>query len=217
MKSYSILKASIFLVSLTASVKGVTVIGDILNIGTNSLYMAPNSRAGVIGYSNSLSAYSGMIVGDNNSLSGSGSMLVGYNNYNSATYVMAIGTSNQFPYNDDYGNATNSLSVGNNNVAWGSASLVAGSYNSLESRSDYYNPICSTLLGYGLRSAYDYCTVIGIYNSFTSGSELDSVTPLFVVGNGSYSNRSNAFEIWKDGRVKMVRQGDILMGEFGAP
>jgi hypothetical protein len=39
---------------------------------------------------------------------------------------------------------------------------------------------------------------------------------MFAVGNGvDANNRSNALEVYSDGKILMPRQGDILMGEFG--
>ena len=55
----------------------------------------------------------------------------------------------------------------------------------------------------------DNSVVIGTWNQDTGGDEQ------FIVGNGTYGHPANSLEVYKDGTVKINRQGDIPMGKFG--
>lgn len=48
---------------------------------------------------------------------------------------------------------------------------------------------------------------VGKYNVNTNGM-------LFVVGDGTSAERSNALEVWDDGTVIIKKQGDISMGNY---
>lgn len=102
-----------------------------------------------------------------------------------------------------------SLMIGNSNFAEGLmvCSLVCGMNNVADAV--WY----STTLGEGLVNKWNRSTVLGGYNdsSMAANSGL-----LFAIGNGvDATHRSNALEVYSDGKIKMPRQGDILMGEFG--
>ena len=97
----------------------------------------------------------------------------------------------------------------NNTASLGSGGvLLIGQGNSLENFGHNALAVGSGLIIHDYDSA-----VIGAYNADTHQDEQ------FIVGNGVFSadgsGASNSLEIYKDGTIKIGRQGDILMGEFG--
>jgi len=84
----------------------------------------------------------------------------------------------------------------------------------------------STAIGNGASAASFNSVAVGRYNSITGSENAGAwvpTDPLFVIGNGTgdYENHPpevashNALIVYKNGKIKMDRQGDILMGEFG--
>jgi len=74
----------------------------------------------------------------------------------------------------------------------------------------------STAVGWSTVSKAAFSTVVGVWNELNGDLTADLPSnPIFVVGNGTGSNdRSNAFEVHRDGTIQMAPQGDISMGEF---
>ncbi len=137
-----------------------------------------------------------MAMGESNEVEGDGIAVIGWENsaqYNAEqewypVYLLMIGELNYAE-----GEVVDSFICGANNIA----------------DKVWY----STTLGEGLVNKWNRSTVLGGYNdsSMSGNSGL-----LFAIGNGVDSaHRSNALEVYADGKIKMPRQGDILMGEFG--
>ena len=98
--------------------------------------------------------------------------------------------------------ARRSLAVGYVNVVEAFDSAAVGRNNAVEAR-------MATALGMGLTNTTDMATVVGAYNEDKPGVR-------FAVGDGADENsKSNALEVYDDGRVVMKKQGDIKMGAFG--
>jgi len=107
------------------------------------------------------------------------------------------------------GGASTAGGYGVESAAWASSSFGEGN----KAQNSW-----STALGLMTKTDSDTQTVVGGYNAPT-------VNSAFVVGIGTgdpdgsgpgVETRTNAFEVYKDGRVIInKRQGDILMGEFG--
>jgi C1q domain/Head domain of trimeric autotransporter adhesin len=122
---------------------------------------------------------------------------------------------------------TNAVALGNKNIASGSSSLATGfatSATALTStamgQETNANGIASTALGYnttanGLASsALGYntttkgyaSTTVGMYNDSlltTNQNAVTATTPLFVVGNGTSTTRSNAMVVYKNGNTDL--------------
>jgi len=159
-----------------------------------------------VGYFNAGYGSYGLSAGDWNTNDGDSCMLVGSFNY--ATMDYEAGQSSQCllagRYNTSGADVSASFVLGTNNV-------VAGDWNS--SIEDYNAVDSSSTMGHGLVNKWSYSTVLGTYNAsnvpYTAGL-------LFAIGNGTdATHRSNALEVYADGKIKMPRQGDVLMGEFG--
>ena len=70
----------------------------------------------------------------------------------------------------------------------------------IDSIADYK---CDFVFGEGLRNTYEHQAVFGRYND---ASNWGDNRPLFMVGNGENGeNRSNAFEVLKDGRARVTK------------
>lgn len=217
--------ASLMMMGLAAPAQAAVVAGTELNIGNLNTVSATGDYAGAIGTSNGMHAPNSLAVGYQNTINGNGSdsFAVGANNYIQTPGCVAIGYGNMYSQDDYWGNAENSLQVGQSNFSFGVASLIVGINSSIELRpeADGYSlslPRAAMAMGEGVTNHFDHSLVVGKFNAYYGALPPLAPTPLFVVGNGaSTSSRSNALEVWEDGRVKMVRQGDILMGEFGTP
>jgi hypothetical protein len=145
-------------------------------------------------------------IGPASQVSGSNSAAVGTGNANGGDNSSVVGVGNSLASGTG-GNANASLAVGRNNQA-DSASvsvLVSGEQNAVTGSAN-------ATLGCGLINQWACATVVGSYNASASES-----SPLLMVGNGTdATHRSNVFEVYASGRIQMPKQGDVLMGEFGA-
>lgn len=192
-------------------------------IGSNNWVSGNGTLA--VGTSNSASAGS-LAIGEQNEIGGlplfsSCSIVVGFDNTNLGNCSVLSGIGN-FAQSDweTFWSAQACLGSGMYNFFQFSAksSLISGINNYIAgdydlSVPDFYNVEAATALGRGLINQWSDSTILGRYN--------DSAQPfrcglLFAIGNGADAmHRSNAFEVYADGKITMPRQGDILMGEFG--
>lgn len=120
-----------------------------------------------------------------------------------------------FAFTDYYGQISNYLVVGSSNYYVSSSSsssynmygiLLIGTYCGVTST----NSSMSNAAAVGSYNIiYDSNSmVVGSWNKDTGGDEL------FILGNGSYSAPSNAMEVFKNGKIRILRQGDISMGAY---
>ncbi|MGB1040276.1 MAG: tail fiber domain-containing protein, partial [Flavobacteriales bacterium] len=136
--------------------------------------------------------------GDNSVAFGARNVAEGDNSYVNGIYSYAKGD-----FSEAKGFASSSL--GDYSEASG-AFAVAKGYNSKASgEGTSANGDYSIASGYNTQANGYISTVIGSYNDTLVGvqSALDSTTPLFIIGNGEYGDLSNAFTVFKDGRVKI--------------
>lgn len=211
--------------SVAAASHGAVVAGTELNIGSsNTISTTSGNWSGAVGTQNTLYNSSSLAVGYHNNINGNGaqSLAVGSSNFVGAPNSLAIGTSNNFGFDYEFGSGDSSLIVGLNNGNWGVASLVVGQYSMIPLRTggDGFSiglPWGAVAFGLGVSNPYDHSLVVGKYNAIYDALPDLGPAPLFLIGNGTGITRSNALEVWEDGRIKMGRQGDILMGEFGNP
>lgn len=118
-----------------------------------------------------------------------------------------------FALYDTYGQFAQYVTVGSNlSLYYNSTSssgtggvLMVGTYNGVSSANSATNVM--VIGSYNI--AYDSdSAVIGKYNKNTQGDEL------FILGNGTSSAPSNAMEVFKNGTIRILRQGDISMGTY---
>lgn len=225
------------LVFLPALVHAQTVSGSQLEIGptgSNQVTDSPMRRSGAIGssnqvlydnslaigYANVINSYGGAVgVGSNNGIRGFSSMAVGFQNFVTADQSISVGIANTvFGSGENWQGAVGATALGGWNSVGGRFSFASGTNNFVSGSMGEEFPYwvdSTAVLGTGLISVWSSSLIAGCYN--------DSAIPpdaglLFAVGNGSNSDhRSNAFEVYKSGKIQMPRQGDILMGEFGNP
>lgn len=213
-----------------ATLSAQTVAGTQLEIGpagSNQVSDTYQIKGGAIGTGNNVNGdgslavgqynqlWSGFAVGELNNLDG-GVAAFGYNNTNNGNSCVAIGAQNQMVGDGEYGRSYASLSVGQLNylseVASSSISVGTNNLVGVSDLTGYSEAVeSSATVGHGLINSWNYSIILGCYNDARIGSGL-----LFAIGNGSDpTHRSNALEVYADGKIKMPRQGDILMGEFG--
>lgn len=211
--------------------QGTPVSGQQLEIGPAGSDQVLNNAgavpSGAIGSGNQVRLFGSLAVGTSNFLGGTigsgqsggwNAMALGVSNYVFSSCSLAIGNYNQLQGGDEnYPGGNSSLIVGTGNYSGGVGALIVGTNNYIPR---YYevNQDLETrniaLVGHGLVSIWPQCLIAGQYNVY----ETLGGSPLFVLGMGSDSNnRANAFEVYNNGAIRMARQGDILMGEFGNP
>ena len=176
-------------------------------------YNSANNYSLVQGYKNSAYGYS-LAQGEYNRAK-SDSLSQGINN-SANNYSLAQGStnsSNSFSLAQGSNNSANrySLAQGQGNSAY-IYSLAQGYHNSADNYSIAqgqwnYASNCSQAFGY-YTSATNSGMAIGVFNKNTSAA--------FVVGNGTWSNHSDAFIIYRDGSVSAAGKISANGVELGA-
>lgn len=186
-------------------VDGSAVIGDDNEVyGSRSLAVGSSNRvaytAATFGTNNKQYSYGGLSAGGFNEVGGNYTVGFGFGNYVGATENALVA------------GKANSISGGGNSFVAGQDNLVGYWDPAAEGGDGWWADIrASITLGNGLVNNWSNSVIVGRFNDTSLSQE-----PIFVVGNGvSASERSNALEIYKNGKILMPRQGDILMGEFG--
>lgn len=143
-------------------------------------------------------------IGHSNTANGYESILLGYNNHSlgSTSYNGAFGRNNTLGDIEDlFLPAADSFAIGNNNTITGSQSFAAGMNNIIRDHK-------SIALGWDNviedpSEQYDGRVVVGRFNAPTGA--------IFSVGIGSEGNRTNGFEVYKNGTSWF--HGNVTIGE----
>ena len=137
-----------------------------------------------LGSANKAEGYASVSLGNTNKSTGSDSVSIGKNNTSSANQTVSIGSNNnsssQYSVAIGYNNNSNkwgSIAIGSDTIAYTPNSFVTG-------------------LGTKSENAETGQFVAGKYNENVTNA-------MFILGNGTSSNRSNAFTVLKDGRAKV--------------
>lgn len=161
-------------------------------------------------------------MGNQNIASGKNAVAMGMNNLVSGHYSSAFGR--DFVVSGDYSSAFGrknkalnlySFAAGYENVAggaystaFGSNNLAFGEYSASFGAFSKANGDLSTVMGHGTISKHFASLVIGRYNDTTSGPTSRytwiSTDPIFIVGNGLPSSRSNALTLYKNGNMTIA-------------
>lgn len=156
------------------------------SIGTNNFSYGAASIA--MGQQNFTGGVQSVAMGLQNETWGKSAVALGYANKAKEETSIAIG-------NHNIASAMGAVALGYNNEAAGGYSLTSGT----ENKTSVYG---AHALGRGLNASVQNGTVVGQWNA--SKNNL-----LFSVGNGaSTEERSNALEVYTDGRVEVPTQGD---------
>jgi hypothetical protein len=138
---------------------------------------ASGSWSTAIGFDATATAPSATSIGDGTTASGTSSLALGYN----------------------------TTASGGISVAMGSGTIASGIYSAAMGNNTTASGDISIAMGYFTMSKGYSSTVVGMYNDSLLATDQTSVTtttPLFVVGNGSsFSSRSNALVVSKDGKI----------------
>lgn len=106
--------------------------------------------------------------------------------------------------------------TGGGSHAEGKETIATGLYAHAEGLGSHASGTASHAGGQSTIAQWDNSTVVGQFNKTTGLSNTNS-SPLFIVGNGNATNKSNAFEVYKDGtgylnNKKILVEGDASGG-----
>lgn len=192
------------------------------------LHSAPNEHREMgkysisYGYGNDASGENSISIGALNRASGRHAIALGFNNLATETSSVAIGYESEAitPYGFALGRNIKTIGIGSfgtgfNNRAAGLQTAVFGENNQSigttsmtmgESNISY--GFLSTTMGHNNINKYFASLVIGRYNDTTSHANSyiiwDPGDPIFVVGNGTSSFRSNALTLYKNGNLTIA-------------
>ncbi len=160
-----------------------------------------------MGFSTKATGDYSIALGQNNLASGYGAFAVG--NYNIASGLSAVALGAGSIASGDY-----STTLGRTNVASGRGAIASG--NGSAARSDY-----SMAMGYQTIAKGFASTVIGLYNDsllLTNINAFLPAVPLFIIGNGDNSTRSNAMVVYKNGNTVLngnlkINNGNAAVGK----
>jgi hypothetical protein len=189
--------------TLLALIVGFTVNAQVQHVQTNN---TGSTSASAIGYYTTASGDGTLATGRDTKAIGDWSTAMGYKSES---------------------NGNNSIAMGNRSEANGYTSLVMGyqvfangDYSTAMGQFSEANGSHSTALGYSSK-ANDYSSlVIGYYNlsgNTVTGSATaaNSTNTAFVIGNGTFSNRSDAFKVMTNGDTTVSNDltvgGDIVV------
>lgn len=144
-----------------------------------------------------------------NHAEGSRTLASGYAAHTEGEYTQALGDMSHAEGRGTTASGSHSHTEGRETVAYGSNAHVEGRYSTAfgdqahaEGFDTHANGLNSHTSGYGTRSGHANQFVIGEYNS-------NDWSNAFEVGNGTDNqNRSNAFEVKKDGTATIQAQGN---------
>ena len=224
---------NLFNIDITKDVKNLDSVNRIYWYPEKNAFMAGNLKvdsAGQVG-TNSFS------VGFQNSAIGEYSQAMGYKSVANANYTTAIGREakadsvNAYAFgNSAHAKGKGSYAIGAGAFAGGMSSFAIGSVGqdfegnplqSAKATADYAVAIgagteatanSSYAMGYGCVADLPNLMVVGKFNAPITGYN-DNRSPLFVVGGGTATNRSNAFIVYEGGDIEL---GGSIMPEYGA-
>ena len=165
-----------------------------------------STSSSAIGYYTTASGSGTLATGRDTKAIGSWSTAMGYKSEANGNQSIAMGNLTE-------ANGSTSLAMGFQSYSDGDYSTAIGRF--IEANGDY-----STAMGYSSK-ANDYSSfVIGYYNlsGFTvtgSATSPNSANTAFVIGNGTYANRSDAFKVMANGDTTVSNDltvgGDIVV------
>jgi len=158
------------------------------NDNTWGLMGASGAYSFVANYDNWASGFASVAFGDDNQASGSSSAAFGVGNWVAGNASWIGGA-----LNESTGNY--SITSGESNFSTGNASLTIGQSNN----STGHNSLTS---GQSLIVSSNNAMAIGTYN-------IDDPNALFMIGNGTFSNRANALIVLNDGKTTVEHSTSI--------
>ncbi|MES2707738.1 MAG: hypothetical protein V4726_14185 [Verrucomicrobiota bacterium] len=182
-------------------------------ISTSSNYNPADNGNLIIGTENHAEGTHHLVQGFGNTVDGDANLVIGEWNAGEGNFNLMLGTDNAI----DPG--PSELGIGN--ILFGTSNTATATQNSMVGGHG------SMVFGHNALSLGDHSvaytvasTVIGSYNAFLPG-ETDLAArslwragdPLFVVGNGTYGTRRNAFVITKNGKVD-IPTGPLTVGGY---
>ena len=191
------------ILTLLALIVGFTVNAQVQNVQTN---ISGSTSASAIGYYTTASGSGTLATGRDTEAIGSWSTAMGYKSKANGNNSIAMGSFSE-------ANGLTSLAMGNQVFANGDYSTAIGQFSEA-------NGSHSTAMGKSSK-ANDYSSlVIGYYNlsgNTVTGSatQANPANTAFVIGNGTFSSRSDAFKVMANGDTTVSNDltvgGDIVV------
>ena len=191
------------ILTLLAVTIAFTVNAQVQYVQTNN---SGSTSASAIGYYTTASGSGTLATGRDTEAIGDWSTAMGYKSESNGNNSIAMG-------NRSKANGYTSLAMGYEAIANGDYSTAMGQYTVADGKS-------STAMGYG-SIASDYSSlVIGYYNlsgNTVTGSatQANPANTAFVIGNGTFSSRSDAFKVMANGDTTVSNDltvgGDIVV------
>ncbi len=211
--------------------KGAIRAGNIYNTNWDDINVGTGSAA--FGYSNLASASGTFAAGLNNSVSGLYSAVFGTDNIVTSATSFATGSSVTASGSSSTAMGFNTTASGGNSFAANASTtasasnsfainqgtIASGSYSFSQGLATTASAAASSSFGVET-NAYSFAeTAVGTYNTTyapASTSAFNANDRVFVVGNGpNSSNRSDAFSVWKDGRVIINEAYSLPLSDGG--
>ena len=159
-------------------------------------------------------------IGYYTTASGSGTLATGRDTKAIGSWSTAMGYKSEANDNNSIAMGNRSKANGYTSIAMGYEAIANGDYSSAMGQYSVADGKSSTAMGYG-SYASDYSSlVIGYFNlngSTVTGSatQANSANTAFVIGNGTFSNRSDAFKVMANGDTTVSNDltvgGDIVV------
>ena len=159
-------------------------------------------------------------IGYYTTASGSGTLATGRDTKAIGSWSTAMGYKSEANDNNSIAMGNRSKANGYTSIAMGYEAIANGDYSSAMGQYSVADGKSSTAMGYG-SIASDYSSlVIGYFNlngSTVTGSatQANSANTAFVIGNGTFSNRSDAFKVMANGDTTVSNDltvgGDIVV------
>ncbi len=154
------------------------------------------------GINDSTTSLGAFALGIDNVSSGQQSVCLGSYNSTGELLALSIGGWNNSSNISSIGIGTNNISTGIHSTCFGDGNNASG-IESFSIGQQNTNPAdWSYTYGYNLYAQAAYSVVVGRYNEISGDlSSWITTDPLFVIGNGSFSTRSNAVTVLKNGNT----------------
>ena len=159
-------------------------------------------------------------IGYYTTASGSGTLATGRDTKAIGSWSTAMGYKSEANGNQSIAMGNLSEANGSTSLAMGLQSYSNGDYSTAMGRFTEANGDSSTAMGYSSKANDWSSFVIGYYNlsGFTvtgSATSANSANTLFVIGNGTFANRSDAFKVMANGDTTVSNDltvgGDIVV------
>jgi hypothetical protein len=191
------------ILTLLALIVGFTVNAQVQNVQTN---ISGSTSASAIGYYTTASGDGTLATGRDSKAIGDWSTAMGYKSEANGNNSIAMGNRSKANGYTSLAMGYEAIANGEYSTAMGQWSEAIGSHSTAMGKSSKANDYSSLVIGYYNLSGN---TVTG------SATQANTANTAFVIGNGTFSNRSDAFKVMSNGDTTVSNDltvnGDIVV------